>query len=306
MTNSKSLDLPLAVALGTACALAGYVFSLKTSPATPPPQSATAAAPPPQPAANAEPAPPATPEGRPHSRSRSNSLGSAKDEGERTIQLVIKDSASRNTVESLLSELSKLQSKSSDMKLSRVKGFSDSFGDLTELMPENEMSLPKRGGDQPAGVLNIATLRAKMTLRDADMRDKRVLVRVDYNCPTDDKTQTITDTSRIDTTIPSLRAIFDGGARCVVIIAHRGRPGGSYSRANFTLEPCVAVLKEHFPEREIKFLPECAGPSIEAATKECAPGTILLLEVRPRCFVQPRAQPRSLVRVLSACPGELE
>lgn len=40
-------------------------------------------------------------------------------------------------------------------------------------------------------------------------QDKRVLVRVDYNCPTDDVTQTITDTARIDTTVPSLQAIFE-------------------------------------------------------------------------------------------------
>ena len=42
-----------------------------------------------------------------------------------------------------------------------------------------------------------------------------------------------------------------GGAHCVVLIAHRGRPGGNYSRANFTLEPCVQVLQEHFPTRVV-------------------------------------------------------
>jgi len=40
----------------------------------------------------------------------------------------------------------------------------------------------------------------------------------------------------------------------VVLIAHRGRPGGNYSRANFTLEPCVQVLQEHFPTRVVRHL----------------------------------------------------
>mmetsp|Transcript_46805 Transcript_46805/g.105877 ORF Transcript_46805/g.105877 Transcript_46805/m.105877 type:complete len:583 (+) Transcript_46805:2012-3760(+) len=212
-------------------------------------------------------------------RKRSDSSGSASPclPGEHSIQLRVNDSASRNTVEALLCELVRLQTKSKDVRLSSLRGFSVSLENMAKAAVEIE--LPKRGGvGFRLGALNIAKLRSKMSLKDVNLQGKRVLMRVDYNCPTDDATQTITDPTRIETTIPSIQAAFDGGAKCVVLIAHRGRPGGAFNRASFTLEPCAAVLQAHFPNREVKFLSECVGPSVECATKECAPGTILILE----------------------------
>lgn len=91
------------------------------------------------------------------------------------------------------------------------------------------------------------------------------------------------DATRITSTIPTLKAILnpkDGRdpCKCIVLITHLGRPAGNFNVKEWSVEPIVAVLKENLPGVEVRFLKDCVGEEVEAATKNCAPNTVFLCE----------------------------
>ena len=118
---------------------------------------------------------------------------------------------------------------------------------------------------------------SKLTLHDLDVADRRVLVRVDFNVPTEEKDGhvRITDDTRIRETLPTLRWLREHDAR-VILMAHFGRPKGK-PEAKYSLAPVAERLAELL-ERPVQFSPETVGESVEHRAEHLKPRDVLLLE----------------------------
>ena len=114
----------------------------------------------------------------------------------------------------------------------------------------------------------------KKTLRDVNLKGRRVLMRVDFNVPLT-KDGTITDDTRVRASIPSIDYIAEQGASCV-LMSHLGRPKGKKDPA-FTLRPVADVLGE-LVEYPVRFVGDCVGAEVEKSASALRPGEILLLE----------------------------
>ncbi|MBR2773535.1 MAG: phosphoglycerate kinase [Selenomonadaceae bacterium] len=115
---------------------------------------------------------------------------------------------------------------------------------------------------------------SKKTIKDVDLKGKKVFLRVDYNVPMDEN-QNITNTKRIDATIPTLSYLLDQGA-AVIIGCHLGRPTEA-REPKFSTKPIAAKLAEIIG-RPVKWAEDCIGEPAEKAAAELQPGEILLLE----------------------------
>ncbi|MBB93933.1 MAG: phosphoglycerate kinase [Rhodobacteraceae bacterium] len=111
------------------------------------------------------------------------------------------------------------------------------------------------------------------TLDDMDLAGKRVLTRVDLNVPMDDGR--ITDTTRIDRIVPTLKDIVAAGGT-PVLLAHFGRPKGKHV-PEMSLRPVVPAL-EAACGLPVTFAADCRGPAAAAAIDAVAPGGVVLLE----------------------------
>lgn len=121
--------------------------------------------------------------------------------------------------------------------------------------------------------MSIATYHKK-TIRDIDVRGKRVLVRVDYNVPRDEEGNP-TDLTRVNSTLPTLNYLLKRGAH-VVLMSHLGRPKGErnlkYSLANLTPQ------LQRLLDTKVDFCDDCIGPKAEEMAAAVQPGEVLLLE----------------------------
>jgi phosphoglycerate kinase len=115
-------------------------------------------------------------------------------------------------------------------------------------------------------------MTAFRTLDDADFAGKRVLVRVDLNVPMD--AGTVTDATRIERILPTIREIADKGGK-VVLLAHFGRPKGRDPKES--LAPVAKVLADHLG-RPVAFADDCIGPLAKAAVDAMKRGDVLCLE----------------------------
>ncbi len=114
----------------------------------------------------------------------------------------------------------------------------------------------------------------KLTIDDLDLTGKKVLVRVDFNVPLDNKGN-ITDDTRIRSAIPTLAKIIKSGGSAIVM-SHLGRPDG-VRNDRFTMKPIVSKL-ETFLGKPVKFAPDCIGAEVELLVKDLKSGELLLLE----------------------------
>lgn len=114
----------------------------------------------------------------------------------------------------------------------------------------------------------------KKTIRDIDLKGKRVLVRVDYNVPLDDHGH-ITDDYRIKKSLPTIEYLLKKKAR-VILCSHLGRPDG-VPNPEFSLEPC-AVRLATLLKKGVAFAHDCVGVEAEKKAANLKDGQILLLE----------------------------
>ncbi len=112
---------------------------------------------------------------------------------------------------------------------------------------------------------------AKLSIRDLDLKGKRVFMRVDFNVPLKDGK--ITSDKRIRASLPSIQYVLEQGAG-LVLASHLGRPKGKRV-PEMSLAPAAKRLEELIG-RPVKMAPDCVGPEVEAMKP--APGEVLLLE----------------------------
>ena len=138
----------------------------------------------------------------------------------------------------------------------------------------------------------------KLTIKDLDLRGKRVLIRVDFNVPLKDGL--VTDDTRIRETLPTLKLAMEKGGR-LVLASHLGRPkGGPDSR--YSLQPAARKLEELLG-KPVAFGLDCVGPGVEAQSKALHDGEVLVVE-NVRFHPEEEKNDETFARQLSAlCDG---
>src|SRR6202022_2261326 len=139
---------------------------------------------------------------------------------------------------------------------------------------------------------------AKLTIKDLDLRGKRVFFRVCFNVPLKDGA--VTDDTRIRETLPTLRLAIERGAR-LVLASHLGRPKGSRNE-KYSLKPAAATL-EQLLGKSVAFSDDCVGAEAEAKSKSLKDGEVLLLE-NVRFHAEEEKNDQAFSRQLAAlCDG---
>lgn len=117
-------------------------------------------------------------------------------------------------------------------------------------------------------------MKEKKSIKDFDIKGKRVLIRADFNVPLDDSLN-ITDDMRIKSSLPTIRYALENGGS-VVLMSHLGRPKGEV-KDEMRLDPVSNRLKELL-DKEVTKLDDCVGANVKDAVKNSKAGDIVLLE----------------------------
>jgi phosphoglycerate kinase len=117
---------------------------------------------------------------------------------------------------------------------------------------------------------------AKKTIQDVDVKNKKVLMRVDFNVPLDDK-QCITDDTRIRMALPSIESVLQRGG-ALILMSHLGRPKGAPSDAAKYSMRSTAVRLGELLGKTVDFATDTIGPDAQAKRKQLASGGVLVLE----------------------------
>jgi phosphoglycerate kinase len=113
----------------------------------------------------------------------------------------------------------------------------------------------------------------KKTVKDIDLKGKRVIMRVDFNVPMDKGV--VTDDKRIKASLPTIKFVLDQGA-ALILMSHLGRPKGGPD-PEFSLKPAAEVLAGLLG-KPVQMAPDCVGPEVEKIAKALKPGDVLMLE----------------------------
>ena len=119
-----------------------------------------------------------------------------------------------------------------------------------------------------------ARLVNKRSIRDLELKGRRLFLRVDFNVPL--KNGVIGDDTRIRASLPTIRYALGAGAACVVLASHLGRPKGR-PQPEMSLRPVAARLSELLGE-PVAFATDCVGPDAERAVQHPPPSRLVLLE----------------------------
>ena len=123
---------------------------------------------------------------------------------------------------------------------------------------------------------------SKLSIRDIDLKDKHVFIRVDFNVPLSEDGSTITDDTRIAATLPTIEYALRHKAK-VILASHLGRPKGKPNH-KYSLRPVVDRLRELLDEKEhdysinVGFSPDCVGEIASELSRQLESGQVLLLE----------------------------
>ena len=113
----------------------------------------------------------------------------------------------------------------------------------------------------------------KKTVRDVDLKGKRVLMRVDFNVPMKDGA--VSDDKRIRASLPTIQYVLEQGAS-LILMSHLGRPKGGPD-PEFSLKAAAEALGKLL-EKPVRMAPDCVGAEVEALARSLKPGDVLMLE----------------------------
>ena len=113
----------------------------------------------------------------------------------------------------------------------------------------------------------------KMSVKDIDLKGKRVLMRVDFNVPMEGGK--VTDDKRIRASLPTIKYVLNQGAS-LLLMSHLGRPKGGFE-PEFSLKAASEVLSSTLGI-PVKMAPDCIGPEVEKMVKALKPGEVIMLE----------------------------
>ncbi|PKN01591.1 MAG: phosphoglycerate kinase [Elusimicrobia bacterium HGW-Elusimicrobia-1] len=116
---------------------------------------------------------------------------------------------------------------------------------------------------------------SKLSVRDADLKNKKVLMRADFNVPIDESGK-ITNDKRIQAAVPTIKHILAQTGASLVLMSHLGRPKGK-PVASMSLAPVAKRLSEILGV-SVKFVADCVGPEVQKAAAALKGGEVLLLE----------------------------
>ncbi|OOQ90531.1 Phosphoglycerate kinase [Penicillium brasilianum] len=119
------------------------------------------------------------------------------------------------------------------------------------------------------------SLSNKLNITDVELKDKRVLIRVDFNVPLD-ADKNITNNQRIVGALPTIKYAIDNGAKAVILMSHLGRPDGKVN-SKYSLKPVVAELSKLLG-KDVIFTEDCVGPQVEETVNKATGGQVILLE----------------------------